>query len=253
LPINTRSLHVVHLLIRSWQNDGVCFLIHPHEKWTDEEGNPYWSLPTKKTVADPVAQYLHGTSIERFIDGILQDDLKLSADDYALEQEIEPASTTMKSPTHDELTDYVVFPVDVWVNPARHSAIRAAVNGSWLSCHDAACQRRLSETTKAVFRLLTEREVKLTERYSASPKDEEAPEAPRRLLQAVADQLSMEAMAKKWLGQNRGGVRHLSKKALDDILAAGNRAFNLRVADPYLRYQMQGLGFTWSFFTHKDA
>jgi hypothetical protein len=24
------------------------------------------------------------------------------------------------------------------------------------------------------------------------------------------------------------------------------------VADPYLRYQQQGVGFTWSFFTHKD-
>ena len=36
------------------------------------------------------------------------------------------------------------------------------------------------------------------------------------------------------------------------IVDAGDRAFNLRVADPYLRYQMQGQGFTWSFFTHKD-
>lgn len=25
------------------------------------------------------------------------------------------------------------------------------------------------------------------------------------------------------------------------------------IGDPYLRYQMQGLGFTWSFFTHKDG
>jgi hypothetical protein len=33
---------------------------------------------------------------------------------------------------------------------------------------------------------------------------------------------------------------------------AGSRAFNLRVADPYLSYQRQGLGFTWSFFTPKD-
>ena len=36
------------------------------------------------------------------------------------------------------------------------------------------------------------------------------------------------------------------------ILGLGDRAFNLRVADPYLPYQMQGVGFTWSFFTHKD-
>jgi hypothetical protein len=50
----------------------------------------------------------------------------------------------------------------------------------------------------------------------------------------------------------RRGVRHLPKKTLDEIRDAGDRALNLRVADPYLRYQMQGQGFTWSFFTHKD-
>jgi len=62
----------------------------------------------------------------------------------------------------------------------------------------------------------------------------------------------MNALAGNWLGHNLRGVRHLDKKTLDDVLDSGHRAFNLRVADPYLRYQMQGLGFTWSFFTHKD-
>lgn len=62
----------------------------------------------------------------------------------------------------------------------------------------------------------------------------------------------MDGLALKWLGENRGGLRHLSRTTLDRILNAGNRAFNLRVADPYLRYQMQGVGFTWSFFTEKD-
>jgi hypothetical protein len=62
----------------------------------------------------------------------------------------------------------------------------------------------------------------------------------------------MHALASKWLSHNRAGVRHLRKVDLDDILAKGGRAFNLRVADPYLRYQLQGIGFTWSFFTHRD-
>src|SRR5262249_30688594 len=59
-------------------------------------------------------------------------------------------------------------------------------------------------------------------------------------------------LAMEWLSHNLSGVRHLPRKTLDEILDAGSRAFNLRVADPYLRYQMQGQGFTWSFFTHKD-
>lgn len=250
--MTSRNLHVVHLLIRSWQSDCVCFLVHPHQKWTDPSGEPYWSLPTKKTVADPLAPVLQGTSLEKFVDSILQDDLKLAVDDYALEQEIEPARAQMKSPTHGELTDYIIYPAVVWVNPARHPALQTSVNGSWLSCDDAVNHPRLSPTAVAVFRLLMEREAKLNDRYASNPKEEQSPEAPRRLLQSVPDRPSMDTLAKKWLSQNRAGVRHLRKKTLDDILAAGNRAFNLRVADPYLRYQMQGLGFTWSFFTHKD-
>jgi hypothetical protein len=64
--------------------------------------------------------------------------------------------------------------------------------------------------------------------------------------------VSCDALALKWLARNRGSVRHLEKKTLDRILGLGARAFNLRVADPYLPYQMQGVGFTWSFFTHRD-
>ncbi|MGD0578079.1 MAG: hypothetical protein ABSC08_04035 [Bryobacteraceae bacterium] len=63
---------------------------------------------------------------------------------------------------------------------------------------------------------------------------------------------TMDGLALKWLSHNLSGVRHLPKNTLDRILDAGDRAFNLRVADPYLRYQMQGVGFTWSFFTEKD-
>jgi hypothetical protein len=45
----------------------------------------------------------------------------------------------------------------------------------------------------------------------------------------------MATLARKWLSGNRGGVRHLPASTLDAILNAGNHAFNLRVADPYLR------------------
>ena len=73
-----------------------------------------------------------------------------------------------------------------------------------------------------------------------------------QLLGPVKKLPTMDALANMWSKQNSGGVRKLEKNTISEILNAGNRAFNLRVADPYLAYQKQGLGFTWSFFTPKD-
>jgi hypothetical protein len=63
---------------------------------------------------------------------------------------------------------------------------------------------------------------------------------------------SMEALASRWAYEQKGGVRLVRGKVIKEILDTGDRSFNLRVADPYLPYQKQGLGFTWSFFTYKD-
>ena len=63
---------------------------------------------------------------------------------------------------------------------------------------------------------------------------------------------SMEALASHWVHRQKDGVRIVRRDDIRSILDAGNRAFNIRVADPYLPYQRQGLGFTWSFFTPKD-
>lgn len=244
--MSDRNLHIVHLLLRRRLDGAVGFLLRPHAGWVDASGQPYWTLPTKKTVLDPLAPFLQGTSLEKYVEDVCRDDLNLAADDYALEQELEPAFTKMKSPTHGDMTGYTIYPVDVWLNP------QAAVSGAWLPIEEVECHPHLSPTAAAVFRLVREREARLDQRYAADPEAEHRPEAPRRLLRDVLDRPSMDALAKKWLSHNRAGVRHLSRATLDAILAAGQRAFNLRVADPYLRYQMQGVGFTWSFFTHKD-
>ena len=239
-----RHLHVVHLLIRRQIDDSVCFLIHPHAKW------PHWSLPTKSTVHDPLSPFLQGTSLEEFVDSIVEQDLRLKKADYVIEQEIEPAVAEMVSPTRGEMTKYEIYPVDVWVDPAHQDKLQENVKGEWIRCEQGIEDPRLSHTARAVFLLLKEREAKLDKRYASE--GENAPEAPRRLLRGVARHPSMDGLAKKWLAENRNGVRHLPGKTLDEILAVGTRAFNLRVADPYLRYQMQGIGFTWSFFTEKD-
>jgi hypothetical protein len=250
--MSARTLHVVHLLIRNAVNGAVGFLVYPHEQWRAPSGQPYLTLPAKKTLADPLLPLPHGTSVEHFVDAVLREDLRLAAADYALEEEIEPVEAEMVSPTHGQMTKYVVYPIEVWVHPSRREAMRASVNGQWLACHEASAEPRVSPTAAAVFRHLPMREERLAAHYREHPEAEHRPEALRRLLGDVPDRPTMQALAGKWLDQNRGGVRHLPRQTLNDILAAGDRAFNLRVADPYLRHQMQGLGFTWSFFTHRD-
>lgn len=243
-----RRLHIVHLLIRNRIDGSVGFLVYPHDKWKDPEGRPYWVLPTKKTVQEPLASFLQGSSLEHFIESIMEDDLGLknAKDAYAVEQELPPVEVKFRSPNTGQLTDYTVYPVDVWVDPGRREDVRAPVNGKWVACHAASELIPLSPTAAAVFHSIEDREKRLDALYA------ERPGAERRLLGDVGERPTMEALARRWLSHNRGGVRCLSKQELDDILAAGDRAFNLRVADPYLRYQLQGIGFTWSFFTEKD-
>lgn len=72
------------------------------------------------------------------------------------------------------------------------------------------------------------------------------------LLESAHAVPSMDALANAWAHRNQCGVRVARAGEVRAVLEAGNRAFNLRVADPYLAYQKQGFGFTWSFFTPKD-
>jgi hypothetical protein len=183
---------------------------------------------------------------------VLKLDLTLDNEDYALEQELEPTSAELAPAGRDESTHYTIYPLDVWVRPACHEKLRAGVKGQWVTCAEALALPDLSPTAAAVFRLVLEREKALDEKYAEHPEKEQQAHAARRLLREVRDRPTMEALALKWLSHNRQGVRHLRKQDLDEILGAGGRAFNLRVADPYLRYQLQGIGFTWSFFTHRD-
>jgi mannose-6-phosphate isomerase-like protein (cupin superfamily) len=119
------------------------------------------------------------------------------------------------------------------VAPEQLDALAGRTGGQWLSCEEAVASPAVSPSSLAVFARL---------RADAGA-----------LLPRPADRPTMDGLALRWLSQNREGVRFLPKQTLHRILDAGGRAFNLRVADPYLRYQMQGVGFTWSFFTARDA
>jgi len=247
-----RRLHVVHLLIRDEQGGKVRFLVYPHDKWLKTAHQPYLVLPTKKAVGDPLAAFIRGVPVEELVDAILREDLHLGEDDCALEEELVPVRTTMRSPSTGRRTTYTVYPIDIWVDPVQREPLRARVNGQWLTCRRAVGHPQVSPTARSVFELILQRERRLNRRYRARPEAEQKPRAPRRLVKGVPDRPSIDALAMRWFSRNKAGVRHLPRQVLNEILDAGDRAFNLRVADPYLRYQMQGVGFTWSFFTHKD-
>jgi hypothetical protein len=248
-----RNLHIVHLLIRQYLPGGQDgFLVFPHEHWQNENGQPILALPAKKTVAYPLDPLLQGTSIEAFVDRIVHEELGHDTDSYALEQELEPTELAMPSPTHGGLTDCTIDPIDLWIHPNEREPLRARLDGEWLSAERGRVDPRLSPTARAVFKHLPGGDARALERCRSQVSPRTRRHGPCTILAPVADQPTMDALALKWLAHNRGGVRHLDKKTLDTILGLGDRAFNLRVADPYLPYQMQGVGFTWSFFTHRD-
>jgi hypothetical protein len=248
-----RSLHVVHLLIRQNLAEGrVGFLVYPHENWRDANGKPYLTLPTKKTVHEPFAEFIEGRPLDDFIQTILHEELGVPAGSYAIEQELEAVELTMESPTTGEETTYRVFPIDLWVAPAERDPLCERVRGEWRTIEEAIAHPALSRTARKVFMDLKDRHTAFTATPPEQPRDKQQAECLRRLFAAVPASASMDALARMWLGENLGGVRLLPRATLDAILAAGSRAFNLRVADPYLPYQMQGLGFTWSFFSEKD-
>jgi len=135
--MTARHLHIVHLVIRREHYGKVEFLLLPHDKWKDPSGQPYLTLPTKKTVSDPLAPFLQGTSIEAHVDDIARNDLGLAHQAYAIELEIEPTRVMMESPTTGESTEYTIYPIDVWVDLRERTALGERLNGVWLSCDGA--------------------------------------------------------------------------------------------------------------------
>jgi hypothetical protein len=250
------------LLIReNLPGGGVGFLLYPHEHWRAEGGEPFLTLPAKKTVRDPFAPFIQGSSLDNYIDAIARGEWGLETHDFDLDQEFDAVEFHHESPTQRDAlgrpigTCYTIYPVEIWVHPRQREALRERLGGCWLTCEQAIAERRLSPTARSMIEELRSRR---DHNVETPPDSEHAKrralkaDALRSLFSPVPDMPSMDALARAWLSQNLRGVRYLPRETLSEILDAGDRAFNLRVADPYLRYQMQGQRFTWSFFTHKE-
>ncbi len=178
----------------------------------------------------PPTKYRAHENLYAALARVMEGDLGLCADTYFPETELDLIeSRDGAAPKYPGLKpNYFLYPVDVSLRAEAHGRLRQT---RWTTLDEI--QKTASEPNiLAICSLVRDCYPQLLETAHAAP--------------------SMDALANAWAHLNPDGVRVVRGDEVRAVLAPGNRAFNLRVADPYLSYQKQGFGFTWSFFTPKD-
>jgi hypothetical protein len=182
----------------------------------------------------PPTKFRIGEGLYQALVRPMEEDLGLPPLSYYPENELGMISNEGESPRYPGLTkQWYLYPVDVSLTPEAAASLK--IDGTelvWWTL-DEILQNAKEPNVRAIAKFILQKHPELQNSTYAQP--------------------SMDALASHWAARNRGGVRHVKSSEIHSILAAGERAFNLRVADPYLPYQKQGLGFTWSFFTPKDT
>jgi len=207
----------------------------------DEEGTEYLLMPKIGCQPSfPATKYRKNEDLYSALSRIMTGDLNLDEDSFFPETELPMLMNRKKNKDYPGLEkDYYLYPVEISLTTEAWDRLGKNSGLSWLTLEE------IPERTKEPNILAITGQIS-----GILTSDNNHPE--NQLLGPVKLLPTMDALANMWSRQNSGGVRKLEKNTISNILNAGNRAFNLRVADPYLAYQKQGLGFTWSFFTPKD-
>lgn len=202
-----------------------------HRKRAKTNETEYLFMPkAEHQPSFPATKYRPGEDLYNGLSRIMTGDLGLEPDSFFPETELPMLRNQKQNQQYEGLTkDYYLYPVEVSLTSDAWQKILKNETVDWYTIDEIPGQS-VSQNTHAVIRALSH--------ISSEVLKNNTP--------------SMDALANSWARKNNGGVRKLEKSAINTILQTGNRAFNLRVADPYLPYQRQGLGFTWSFFTPKD-
>ncbi len=188
----------------------------------------------------PATKFRNNEDLYNALGRIITGDLNLDENAFFPETELPMLKNRKKSRHYPGLEkDYYLYPVEISLTDNAWQKLEKNSSLFWLTLKEIP-----EKTNEPNIRAIT------TQISDILSKDNNYPE--NQLLGPVKLKPTMDALANLWAKQNNEGVRKLEKKTLLDILSSGNRAFNLRVADPYLAYQRQGMGFTWSFFTPKD-
>ena len=178
----------------------------------------------------PPTKFRDGEDLYSALVRPMEQDIGLPAGSYYPEIELQPIENAKRSLKYAGLTSrWYLYPVDVSITGEARAQLDSQPDGfCWMSLDELAGAS--DEPNVHV----------IVEHINGNP------------LPPPQTDPSMDALASAWCHMNQGGVRIARDADIRRILSAGGRAFNLRVADPYLPYQRQGLGFTWSFFTPKD-
>lgn len=192
----------------------------------------FLTLKNDRGITFPPTKFRPDEDLYSAVKRVMEDDLNLPMGSYFPESELEMIPNDKKSPHYTGLSRmWYLFPVDISLNQEGWDALSTSDIISW-------------QTLEEIKQLAEEPNIQVIIKSVKKEAD--------KYLKSVWENPSMDAMACFWAYQHTGGVRVIRGKDIHSILQSGDRAFNLRVADPYLPYQSQGLGFTWSFFTPKD-
>lgn len=193
----------------------------------------------------PPTKFRTGEDLYHALVRPMEEDLHLPPGSYFPEEELPMIPNAGQSPRYPGLAKrWYLYPVVVSLTPegmaqlesrvpAAGSPLEAPAGGlAWWSLDDIFFQAQ-EPNVLAIAGYVRDNKPEALEAQPAPP--------------------SMDALAGRWAACHKGGIRVARGQEIRRILDAGSRAFNLRVADPYLPYQRQGFGFTWSFFTPKDT
>jgi len=191
-------------------------------------------IPKRGSPTFPPTKFRPGEDLYHALVRPMEEDLGLEAGTYFPEQELEMIPNAGQSPRYPGLArTWHLYPVTISLTDRAWARLeRSAAKPLWWSLPQILARAK-EPNVLAIARHLKAQGRELLARWPQGP--------------------SMTAVASQWAASCPGGVRVARGADIRRILAAGDRAFNLRVADPYLPYQKQGLGFTWSFFTPKDG
>lgn len=180
----------------------------------------------------PPTKFRPGEELYHALVRPLEGDLGLAPGSYFVEAELPALPNSGKSPRYPGLEkQWLLYPVTVSLSPDAWQRLAARTDLHWWTLDEVLATAH-EPNVRILAEMLRDRSADLPVADSATP--------------------SMDAVACQWDAAHAGGVRVARGGDIRRILTSGDRAFNLRVADPYLPYHRQGLGFTWSFFTPKD-
>ena len=213
-----------------WERPQASMVIYCLIRRPGHGGEEYLVMPKQGYPAFPCTKLRPGEDLYSALQRPLGQDLGLWPESYFPERELAMLQRHGSSPRYEGLPhQWYLYPVDISLTKSVHDFLDSGQGDwSWQTLEQLATQ-----DPEPNIGLLCQQ---LKDLELGPPRD-----GP-----------SMEALACQWAARNAGGVRLVQGTAIDRIMQAGDRAFNLRVADPYLPYQRQGLGFTWSFFSARD-